>query len=148
MKKLVILAAVALVAACSQAASFKWSASGVNDFAGNGGYSGTATLYAIINGVDTVVDTQSMSGGAIVAASSTFSSDDLVAGTTYTFYYTLEDSDGNTFTSATKNSRAQATSTPTIGFGGGGTWTAAPEPTSGLLLLLGVAGLALKRKHA
>ena len=27
-------------------------------------------------------------------------------------------------------------------------WTAAPEPTSGLLLLLGVAGLALKRKHA
>ena len=27
-------------------------------------------------------------------------------------------------------------------------WTAAPEPTSGLLLLLGVAGLALKRKRA
>ena len=29
-----------------------------------------------------------------------------------------------------------------------GAWTAAPEPTSGLLLLLGVAGLALKRKVA
>ena len=27
-------------------------------------------------------------------------------------------------------------------------WVAAPEPTSGLLLLLGVAGLALKRKRA
>ena len=27
-------------------------------------------------------------------------------------------------------------------------WAAAPEPTSGLLLLLGVAGLALKRKRA
>ena len=27
-------------------------------------------------------------------------------------------------------------------------WTAAPEPTSGLLMLLGVAGLALKRKRA
>lgn len=27
-------------------------------------------------------------------------------------------------------------------------WTAAPEPTSGLLLMLGVAGLALKRKRA
>ena len=27
-------------------------------------------------------------------------------------------------------------------------WTAAPEPTSGLLLLLGIAGLALKRKRA
>ena len=32
--------------------------------------------------------------------------------------------------------------------GGGSGWTAAPEPTSGLLLLLGMAGLALKRKHA
>ena len=29
-----------------------------------------------------------------------------------------------------------------------GQWTVAPEPTSGLLLLLGVAGLALKRKRA
>ena len=28
------------------------------------------------------------------------------------------------------------------------TWTAIPEPTSGLLLLLGMAGLALKRKRA
>ena len=33
--------------------------------------------------------------------------------------------------------------------GNAGAWTAAaPEPTSGLLLLLGVAGLALKRKRA
>ena len=33
---------------------------------------------------------------------------------------------------------------------GGGSWPSAPapEPTSGLLLLLGVAGLALRRKHA
>ena len=30
----------------------------------------------------------------------------------------------------------------------GGEWTAVPEPTSGLLLLLGMAGLALKRKRA
>ena len=29
-----------------------------------------------------------------------------------------------------------------------GGWTAVPEPTSGLLLLLGVAGLALRRKRA
>ncbi|MBR4616199.1 MAG: PEP-CTERM sorting domain-containing protein [Kiritimatiellae bacterium] len=27
-------------------------------------------------------------------------------------------------------------------------WAAVPEPTSGLLLLLGMAGLALKRKRA
>ena len=29
-----------------------------------------------------------------------------------------------------------------------GNWAAVPEPTSGLLLLLGMAGLALKRKRA
>lgn len=33
-------------------------------------------------------------------------------------------------------------------FEGAGWYTAAPEPTSGLLLLIGMAGLALKRKRA
>ena len=35
-----------------------------------------------------------------------------------------------------------------IGTAAPGGWTVTPEPTSGLLLLLGVAGLALKRKRA
>ncbi|MBQ8125931.1 MAG: PEP-CTERM sorting domain-containing protein [Kiritimatiellae bacterium] len=34
------------------------------------------------------------------------------------------------------------------GTGAATSWTAVPEPTSGLLLLLGMAGLALKRKRA
>ena len=34
------------------------------------------------------------------------------------------------------------------GFTAGGTYSSVPEPTSGLLLLLGMAGLALKRKNA
>ena len=34
------------------------------------------------------------------------------------------------------------------GYDGAGWYAAAPEPTSGLLLLLGMAGLALKRKRA
>ena len=33
-------------------------------------------------------------------------------------------------------------------FGGAGWYTAVPEPTSGLLMLLGMAGLALRRKRA
>jgi len=48
-----------------------------------------------------------------------------------------------------------ATGTKMLGWGdqtsytqGAGKWTAVPEPTSGLLLLLGMAGLALKRKVA
>jgi len=36
----------------------------------------------------------------------------------------------------------------TAKYGGSWGWYAVPEPTSGLLLLLGVAGLALKRKRA
>jgi hypothetical protein len=54
-----------------------------------------------------------------------------------------------TFTSATGmkmlNWGSQATITQAAG---GWTSTAVPEPTSGLLLLLGMAGLALKRKVA
>lgn len=38
--------------------------------------------------------------------------------------------------------------TSTVIGGSGVAWTAVPEPTSGLLLLLGIAGLALKRKRA
>ena len=34
------------------------------------------------------------------------------------------------------------------GSGAATSWTAVPEPTSGLLMLLGIAGLALKRKKA
>ena len=46
-------------------------------------------------------------------------------------------------------SGTQATITlSTQGTAGSGTFTAVPEPTSGLLLLLGMAGLALKRKRA
>ena len=55
-----------------------------------------------------------------------------------------------TFASAANKSLNNLANT----LGGGSTaannigWTAAPEPTSGLLLLLGMAGLALKRKVA
>lgn len=47
--------------------------------------------------------------------------------------------------SATKN--AFADSTATFAANGAG-WYAVPEPTSGLLMLLGMAGLALRRRHA
>lgn len=146
MKKLIILAVVALMATCSQAAKFKWSASNVKDVTGANPYSGTATLYAIIDGTATVMDTQAMSNGAV--ATSTFESSEFVTGTTYTFYYTMADAAGNTFKSGEKSSKAQATATPGLSFLATGEWTPAPEPTSGLLMLLGMAGLALRRRRA
>ena len=50
---------------------------------------------------------------------------------------TLDFSTGEGFSTAYTFSTANA-----------GTWQAVPEPTSGLLMLLGLAGLALKRKRA
>ena len=75
--------------------------------------------------------------------------------------YTYTDTDGNDWYIANIGKAnvtgSGAVNAPNIGNAFGGTaggaitaWTAAavPEPTSGLLLLLGVAGLALKRKRA
>ena len=82
-------------------------------------------------------------------------------GTTYDFYMAIVSGD-NILISSIVSGDAQAADTTTIAFTNPGTWTktknadaawgssgwyATPEPTSGLLLLLGVAGLALKRKQ-
>ena len=70
------------------------------------------------------------------------------------FYYVISDS-GKALTSDTKSGAALATGATSLNFGNqatytqtAGNWAAVPEPTSGLLMLLGMAGLALKRKRA
>ena len=146
------MAAVIVAGVAANAASFRWSASGITGYETTDLYTGTATLYAYLSTADAstaiAVNTQTMTDGALVQTATVFSSDDLVGGSTYKFYYTLEDAAGNTFESGTRTLKAQATSTGTLAFASTGTWTAVPEPTSGLLMLLGMAGLALRRKRA
>lgn len=151
MKKLLVLAAVVVAGVVANAASFKWSATNIYSPTDSTAlYTGTASLYC------DAIGTEVLSVGNIVdgkIAATTFSNDGFAAGTKYDFYFVIDD--GNyTYTSNIKAQTANATTTPTVGFGSqqaatqGSGWTAVPEPTSGLLMLLGMAGLALRRRRA
>ena len=152
MKKLLILAVVAVVGIAANAASFKWTAGNIYGSDGATRWTSTVNLYAMIDSVATLVDTASVANGTV--ANKSFSSGALAGGNYYDFFFTIEDN-GKIFTSQTVNALAQATSTATITFGNmasatqnAGNWAAVPEPTSGLLMLLGMAGLVLRRKRA
>ena len=102
------------------------------------------------------------SGKKAGLATGTASSSDFAAGNTYNLVYVIFDKDGAQdyfYTSSvaagkawvTADEQTLATSAEWATDSAAGTWTAVqsvPEPTSGLLLLLGMAGLALKRKRA
>ena len=151
MKKMIIMLAVVVAAVAANAASFKWSAGNVYSSNLTDKYSGEVTLYAV--GIDGAISTATAANG--VVAATTFSNDAFTAGQSYDFYFVIENG-ASTFTSAVKAVSAQADATANIAFGNMATqtqnaanWASAdvPEPTSGLLLLLGVAGLALRRKQ-
>ena len=142
---------------------------------GQNGVSSVATITALLDAGTSTADyafgsgTVAANGSAIVAAAK--SGKTLDAGTTYNSFFVVFDSD--TLTSgSTKYAVVSEASTLTqspsataanITFVAGnqatflsiasdwksyGTSSAVPEPTSGLLMLLGMAGLALRRKRA
>ena len=86
------------------------------------------------------------SSGSLTAFAVVVDSTDLAAAENY-FLAGNGSEKTASFTSATGMKVLNWGSQATITQAAGG-WTAVPEPTSGLLLLLGMAGLALKRKHA
>ena len=64
------------------------------------------------------------------------------------YYVTTTSSGVKTPGASTTNNAKFTIASQASATSGSGAWTAVPEPTSGLLLLLGMAGLALKRKRA
>lgn len=151
MKKLLILAMIIVAGVAANAASFNWGAANIYASDLTTKYSGDVTLYC--TQLDGWSVTVTASNGAINKNNTTFSSDKFVTGSSYDFFFVVEDA-GKTFTSSSITKGAQQSDTASIQFGNmatqtqtAGNWAAVPEPTSGLLTLLGVTGLVLRRRR-
>ena len=201
MKKLMIIAAVAMAAVCSQAATVKWASGALKAPTNAEGAKGTsnvttakanAYLFAIdaatytsllasdyattsANIWDTYgklttegkIDATALAGSATqtqgTASMGAMNISQTVADAAGNVYaaviYTFTDETlGDFYIANVGTYNVEGSGTYTVSglgttFSGAtasniGGWTAVPEPTSGLLMLLGLAGLALKRKRA
>ena len=176
MKKIMIMLGAFALAAVAQAASVDWKVSYANQGATWAGNGATVMAFDATD-YDTIIDLVTVSGSETLAAdlsgyaigSSTFSNS---RGSAMSAVIRTDDppnkmfwmifADGSTeagssvlWTAATDVTGSQYTPPATgtaltlnaASFGNSGEIAAVPEPTSGLLLLLGVAGLALRRKQ-
>lgn len=130
------------------------------------GVTSQAALFALIEGNTTIgtttagyVATATFDEGSFGGV--TFENGEQGGGS-YTYYFVIVDDDKAYFSNE-KAVTANATVTAKAitfgsqegssalpagtGFQGAGKWSAVPEPTSGLLMLLGMAGLALRRRR-
>lgn len=186
MKKLLILASVALAACAVNAASFTWGFSSDSIEAAGGDYIDGGTAFLYLGTASTSGTTLNIDGLTLLAYggqnadytygnidSSALSSSDALAKTDAGQAYTLILVENSGLTTAdgytgnyiavtgTSGQGAIPSASDTVYFAkfenatafGASSWTSGkiesvPEPTSGLLLLLGMAGLALKRKRA
>ena len=165
MKKLLMAAAIVCVAAVSHAAAVTWTATASSAYNGQTMYllTAIASQYESLEAfTSSAVDSAVVSkvGPSYKVSQRTAESDKITASSSFylavvdstdgmkihyvdvttsmkDYVYTPPDSAFGTF-STTFASVATSTMTATV----------APEPTSGLLMLLGIAGLALKRKRA
>lgn len=163
MKKIVFLAIAILAITGVHASAVKWTATGLKDSVGTALSSSTlapftavATFYAADG--TTVLAQSDGSLNAMGALGATWNG--AATGTSYYAKLVVTDSKGGTIESELAAFSTNASATYSINFTNGNnfteatnkfassSWAAAPEPTSGLLLLLGFAGLALKRKRA
>ena len=161
MKKLMIAAAIVCAAAFAQAAAINWS---TGDLCGsNGEYisdnAGLGYSYSVVVTIAGLGD----STGSQDWDEFTGSYASAPVATDYTASILITEYKGGSVVATMSGSGAFTTNASesfdtTINFGSGngfntpgsklGAWQPVPEPTSGLLMLLGVAGLALRRKRA
>ena len=181
MKKIMVLAAAAIIAGVASAAQVQWSFTGVTaDPVGTAYNAYTAYLCdasvmsaadlgaALAGGDFSKLETaglvqatagtvqQGTTANAKIAA--TYKGGDYTAGNSYTFYTLVLNGEGDAATYFTISADATKTA-PSSGYllmsfanlstGAQTAWTAvAPEPTSGLLMLVGLGALALRRRRA
>ncbi len=171
MNKIAIAMAVSAFAIVANAASVKWNTGTYsNGFADPDGkslanstlYTATVYIYSDAAG-NTLLDTTSSTKAVASGAFTGTSGDVLAFNTTYYLkaIVTLNsDPSVKIETDGLVSFTTPGTGTPTLNLYTGANftnsgsqwsasgWSSVPEPTSGLLLLLGMAGLALKRKQA
>ena len=167
MKKIILLAVVVALGCSTQAASISWkfntNKNTWNDYTVYA-VSSVASSYDSVDAVKADLLSENsygkITGTRSFGASGGAENASWTDGQSISFYYVIVDKDEKNFwTSEKQTANAATTGTPTAGVfpaasGGallstpGTAFGAVPEPTSGLLLLLGVAGLALKRKQA
>ena len=157
MKKLMMFVAIVAMAITANAAATNWQLTAGNLKGADGNaFAGAFALYA--TGGDLSSDVLVFSKDSSQATYNKFAfevTSGLTVGNEYNFYYVLTDGDKQLKSANSAAYTALETGSPIINFGNQATytgnasnWGAVPEPTSGILLLLGVAGLALKRKRA
>lgn len=176
MKKLIVIAALALTGIAANAATVNWQ---VNAIQSSPDVTVGAGWLVQVFSASVTYDYASAKNGSItawgssaaVAAGATYRAsgsvaDGLANGTTASFYAVVYDAasvaDAKNYIISTDVSvtATAAGNNVTLTFGAmagttatankfyGQSWTAVPEPTSGLLMLLGMAGLALRRRRA
>ena len=173
MKKLIILTIAAVAAVAVNAASFDWKLQTGADYSGMNVYALTGTSAATVLSACQSTDSDkwastfsgfssSKATGTNARAGASGSTDGIAANDNLVFvivdgavadgskFWVVNDyAIPSSYVYEPPASGTIATVTlSTQGTAGSGTFTAVPEPTSGLLLLLGMAGLALKRKRA
>ena len=167
MKKMMVTVAIALAAVVSHAAAVSWGTNAIKDHNGTNVKNASPVTFTAIctiwdsTGESVLYTSDPTANNSMSQFKSSWTASS--PNTSYMAQLVITSSDGWTLTSEkaafTTDSADPFNIQFSTGTGFGGTpqlvnsgtnfgWQSVPEPTSGLLLLLGVAGLALKRKRA